>query len=99
MSTEVKAQIEKFLEVPQFARTWIDMNHQIFEAIRLERNVMFFLLFFIVVVAAFGIMSTLITVTVQKRREIGIMKALGANIAQIVWAFWDREWSLDFSGP
>jgi lipoprotein-releasing system permease protein len=58
-----------------------------FEAIRLERNVMFFLLFFIIVVAAFGIMSTLITVTVQKRREIGIMKALGANIAQIVWVF------------
>src|SRR5438045_8084613 len=63
------------------------MNHQIFEAIRLERNVMFFLLFFIVVVAAFGIMSTLITVTVQKRREIGIMKALGANIGQIIWVF------------
>src|SRR5438477_12975956 len=63
------------------------MNHQIFEAIRVERNVMFFLLFFIVIVAAFGIMSTLITVTVQKRREIGIMKALGANIAQIIWVF------------
>jgi lipoprotein-releasing system permease protein len=48
---------------------------------------MFFLLFFIVVVAAFGIMSTLITVTVQKRREIGIVKALGANIWQIIWIF------------
>jgi lipoprotein-releasing system permease protein len=55
--------------------------------VRLERTVMFFLLFFIVVVAAFGIMSTLITVTVQKRREIGIMKALGATISQIVWVF------------
>jgi lipoprotein-releasing system permease protein len=63
------------------------MNHQFFEAVRLERNVMFFLLFFIVVVAAFGIMSTLITVTVQKRREIGIVKALGANISQIIWVF------------
>jgi len=48
---------------------------------------MFFLLFFIVVVAAFGIMNTLITVTVQKRREIGIMKAIGANIWQIVGVF------------
>src|SRR2546429_9664922 len=63
------------------------MNRQIFEAIRLERNVMFFLLFFIVVVAAFGIMSTLITVTVQKRRVIGIVKALGANISQLIWVF------------
>src|SRR3984893_6485949 len=83
----VKSEIENFLMPPEFAETWIDMNHQYFEAVRLERTVMFFLLFFIVVVAAFGIMSTLITVTVQKRREIGIMKALGANLSQIVWVF------------
>jgi len=83
----VKSEIENFLTPPEFAETWIDMNHQYFEAVRLERTVMFFLLFFIVVVAAFGIMSTLITVTVQKRREIGIMKALGANLSQIVWVF------------
>ena len=83
----VKEQIENFLTSPQFAETWIDMNRQYFEAVRLERTVMFFLLFFIVVVAAFGIMSTLITVTVQKRREIGIVKALGANISQIIWIF------------
>ena len=71
----------------EYAQTWIDMNKQYFEAVRLERTVMFFLLFFIVVVAAFGIMNTLITVTVQKTREIGIMKAIGANIWQIVWVF------------
>ena len=83
----VKEFIEQFIEPPVFAQTWIDMNRQYFEAVRLERTVMFFLLFFIVVVAAFGIMSTLITVTVQKRREIGIVKALGANISQIIWVF------------
>lgn len=83
----VKNEIESFLQPPEFAETWIDMNKQFFEAVRLERTVMFFLLFFIVVVAAFGIMSTLITVTVQKRREIGIVKALGANIWQIIWVF------------
>src|SRR5438045_4236323 len=71
---QVKAEIEKFLDVSQSARTWIDMNHQIFEAMRLERHVMLSLLLFIVVVAAFGIMSTLITVTVQKRRDIVIMQ-------------------------
>ena len=86
-AARVKDAIQAFLEPPQFAETWIDMNRQYFEAVRLERTVMFFLLFFIVVVAAFGIMSTLITVTVQKRREIGILKALGANISQIIWIF------------
>ena len=84
---QVKREIEKFLQPPEYAQTWIDMNSQFFEAVRLERTVMFFLLFFIVVVAAFGIMNTLITVTVQKTRDIGIMKAIGANIWQIVWVF------------
>src|ERR1043165_2432300 len=83
----VKHEIEKFLDPPEYAQTWIDMNRQYFEAVRLERTVMFFLLFFIIIVAAFGIMNTLITVTVQKTRDIGIMKALGANIAQIIWVF------------
>ncbi|MEY2563712.1 MAG: lipoprotein-releasing system permease protein [Verrucomicrobiota bacterium] len=83
----VKGDIQKFLQPPEYAQTWIEMNRQFFEAVRLERTVMFFLLFFIVVVAAFGIMNTLITVTVQKTRDIGIMKAIGANIWQIVWVF------------
>jgi lipoprotein-releasing system permease protein len=67
--------------------TWIDENSEIFDAIRLERNTMFFLLLFIVIVAAFSIMNTLITVTVMKTREIGLMKALGATRHQIVWVF------------
>jgi len=83
----IKNAIGRHLKPPEYAQTWMDMNSQYFEAIRLERTVMFFLLFFIVIVAAFGIMNTLITVTVQKTREIGIMKAIGANIWQIVWVF------------
>jgi len=69
------------------ALTWMDINKQFFDAIRMERSVMFFLLMFIILVAAFGIMNTLITVTVQKTREIGIMKALGAGMFQIVGVF------------
>jgi len=67
--------------------SWMDLNRQFFDAVRLERNVMFVILFFIIIVAAFCVMNTLITVTVQKRREIGIMKALGATPSQIVWVF------------
>jgi lipoprotein-releasing system permease protein len=48
---------------------------------------MYFVLFFIVLVAAFSTMNTMITVTVQKRHEIGVMKALGARVSQIVWVF------------
>ncbi|HET6410116.1 MAG TPA: FtsX-like permease family protein [Chthoniobacteraceae bacterium] len=67
--------------------SWMDMNRQFFEAVRMERNVMFVILFFIIIVAAFCVMNTLITVTVQKRRDIGVMKALGATPGQIIWVF------------
>ena len=67
--------------------TWMEMNKQLFDAIAMERHVMFFLLMFIILVAAFGIMNTLITVTVQKTREIGVLKALGARTWQVISVF------------
>jgi lipoprotein-releasing system permease protein len=48
---------------------------------------MTFILFFVMLVAAFGLCSTLITITVQKSREIGLMKALGANDFQVCGVF------------
>ncbi len=83
---------------PNIALTWVDQNKELFDAIRMERGVMFFLLMFIVLVAAFGIMNTLITVTVQKTREIGILKALGARTAQIVGVFLAQGMVVGFFG-
>jgi lipoprotein-releasing system permease protein len=87
LANSVRDELNTAMPPPQFAMSWIDMNKQIFDAIRMERNVMFFLLMFIILVAAFGIMNTLITVTVQKTREIGVMKALGAQTHQIIGVF------------
>ncbi len=84
---KIKEEMNAFLTPPTAALTWIDLNKQLFDAIRMERHVMFFILMFIILVAAFGIMNTLITVTVQKTREIGILKALGARTPQIVGIF------------
>ncbi|MEI6416613.1 MAG: FtsX-like permease family protein, partial [Verrucomicrobiota bacterium] len=78
--------------------TWMDANKQLFDAIAMERHVMFFLLMFIILVAAFGIMNTLITVTVQKTREIGILKALGARTAQIIGIFLVQGMVVGFIG-
>ncbi len=98
IAVKVQREVEAILPPSFRAATWIDLNKQLFDAIRLERNVMFFLLLFIVIVAAFGIMNTLITVTVQKTREIGIMKALGATTWQIVWVFLAQGMVVGFFG-
>jgi len=87
LADTTRDQINEYLEPPAVALTWVDLNKQLFDAIKMERSVMFFILLFIILVAAFGIMNTLITVTVQKTREIGIMKALGAQTFQIISVF------------
>ncbi len=69
------------------AVTWMDKHKVFFDAIRNERGMMYVVLFFILVVAGFCIMNTLITVTIQKRKEIGVMRALGARVSQVVGIF------------
>jgi lipoprotein-releasing system permease protein len=84
---------------PEFVITsWIDQNKQLFDAIQIERGTMFVILLLIVGVAAFAIMNTLITVTVQKRREIGIQKALGARPVQVMWVFLAQGGVVGFLG-
>ena len=71
--------------------TWLDRNKDIFNALVVEKNMIRFLLFFIVLVAAFGITSSMITFVVQKTREIGMLKALGASSRQVVWVFMSQS--------
>ena len=72
--------------------TWMEQNHQLFAALRVEKNMMFFLLIFITIVAAFGITNTLITVTVQKTREIGLLRSLGFSAGSIMRVFFWQGW-------
>ena len=70
-----------------FIKTWPEERPELFNALKTEKNMMFFLLFFIMIVAAFGIVNSQITFVVQKTREIGILKALGSNNRQILALF------------
>src|SRR6185503_10807208 len=67
--------------------SWMQENANILEALVVEKNVMFYLLFFIMIVAALCILSALITFVVQKTREIGMLKALGATDLQVSGLF------------
>ena len=68
-------------------QTWMEQNAQLFTTVRVERITMFIILMFLIVVAAFCVMVTLITVTMLKTRDIGIMKALGADTGQVARVF------------
>ena len=86
-ATEVKRQLEQTLGREFTATTWMEQNSAILSALTVEKNVMFYLLFFIVIVAALCILSAQITFVVQKTREIGMLKALGATNLQISGVF------------
>jgi lipoprotein-releasing system permease protein len=86
-AAEVKDRLNAILPDNLRARTWMDDNRDLFNAVGIERVVMACILCLILMVAAFGLCSTLITTTIQKSREIGLMKALGANDAQVCGVF------------
>lgn len=89
---EVARRIRDRLGSDYHVTTWMEQNRQIFSALRVEKNMMFFLLIFITIVAAFGITNTLITVTVQKTREIGLLKAIGFSSGSIMRIFFWQGW-------
>jgi lipoprotein-releasing system permease protein len=67
--------------------TWMEENGALLNALIVEKNVMFYLLFFIMIVAAMCILSALITFVIQKTREIGMLKGLGATDLQVTLIF------------
>jgi hypothetical protein len=65
-ASRVRSELRALLSGPFEIVTWYDENRQLLEAVLVEKNVMYYLLFFIVLVAAFGIVSALITFVVSK---------------------------------
>jgi len=86
-ATLVADKLESTLDDKIYPQTWMQAHQQIFTALQVEKNMMFFLLAFVALVAAFSITNTLITLTVQKTREIGLLKALGFRNSGIMGIF------------
>lgn len=61
-----------------WARDWQDVNRNLFEAVKLEKMVLFFILMILVMAAAFNIANTLFMSVVQRYRDISVLKTLGA---------------------
>ena len=76
---QVAEKVVAELGFPYWARDWMQMNKNLFSALKLEKKAMFVILTLIVLVAAFNIASTLIMMVMQKTKDIAILKAMGAT--------------------
>jgi lipoprotein-releasing system permease protein len=66
---------------------WTEDNAALFAALKLEKFTYFLVLLLIVLVAAFNIVATLVMVVKERRKEIAILRAMGARAASIAWIF------------
>ena len=69
------------------ARSWMEANQDFLFILQLEKNIIFFLLTFIIIVSAFSVTSSLLISVVRKTREIGLLGALGAQPMQVAACF------------
>lgn len=84
---KISKNIQNKLNAPFWTRDWMEMNKNLFSALKLEKIAMFIILVLIVLVAAFGIISNLIMMVIQKKKEIAILKSIGATKKSVMFIF------------
>ena len=98
--TGVRLKLVNLFEAPRVSRElaaalpgiyyvsdWTDQHRNFFRALRTEKRMMGIILFLIVLVAAFNIVSTMVMVVTEKQADIAILRTLGASSASIMWIF------------
>ena len=95
---EIAHRIEGTLGFAYGARDWMQMNRNLFSALKLEKTMMFLLLVLITIVASFNIVSTLTMIVTEKQKEIAILKAMGATSTSIRRIFMLNGLIIGFSG-
>ncbi|MFZ3046977.1 MAG: lipoprotein-releasing ABC transporter permease subunit [Desulfatirhabdiaceae bacterium] len=78
-AASISKNISSTLGFPYWTKNWMQMNRNLFSALKLEKTVMFIILALIILVAAFNIASTLIMMVMEKTRDIAILKTMGAT--------------------
>jgi len=84
---EIGKEIRQKLGFPFWTKDWMEMNRNLFSALKLEKMAMFIILVLIVLVAALNIISTLIMVVMEKNKDIAILKSMGTPSKGILRIF------------
>lgn len=87
LAQEIAHRLEATLGHTFMARDWMQLNRNLFSALKLEKTMMFLLLVLITLVASFNIVGTLTMIVNEKQREIAILKAMGATPGAIMRIF------------
>jgi len=94
----VRKALQNRLKAPYWVRDWMSVNKNLFSALKLEKTTMFVIVALIVVVACFNIAGHLIMMVMEKTKDIGILKAIGATNRAIKKIFTLEGLILGFSG-
>jgi lipoprotein-releasing system permease protein len=94
----VGAAISRTLGFPFWIRDWMDMNRNLFAALQLEKLALFVIVTIIVLVAAFAIIGHLVLLVAEKRKEIGVLKAIGASAPSITLVFFSVGMMISVAG-
>ena len=81
-----------------WVRDWMEMNRSLFAALQLEKLALFVVVTIIVLVAAFAIIGHLVLLVAEKRKEIGILKAVGASARSITMVFFTVGMTIGVAG-
>lgn len=85
---KVTQEVRSAIERPELkVRNWMDMNHNLFSALKLEKIATFVILSIAIAVASFCIICTLLLMVTEKSKEIAILKAMGASNRAILRLF------------
>jgi lipoprotein-releasing system permease protein len=95
---KVRDELQKTLKYPYGVQDWMSMNRNLFSALKLEKTVMFVIVTLVVVVACFNIAGHLIMMVIEKTKDIGILKAIGATNQAIRKIFTLEGFIIAFSG-
>ncbi len=94
----IKADLKEF--IPNYLRIvdWRELNPSLFNAIEVERNVMFLILLLIIIVAAFNLISSMMILVSNKKKDIGVLRVLGISKSQLLKIFILNGFLIGFLG-
>jgi lipoprotein-releasing system permease protein len=97
-ANEVADNLQRKLGFPYFAEDWSRLWPNLFSALKLEKTVYFLVLLLMVLIGAFNIISTLIMVVMEKRKDIAILQSMGATRRSIRKIFLIKGLIIGFVG-